>query len=164
MVLFDMKRFIFVVIIIILILFACLLSYFKFFGFSTVKETSKSDGIIPEAKIIYWKSYLRETFDDESNKVVDSSNNSNYYIEMDDISMNICTFEPSNCDIVKYIKKNNKYTIYSNKEKILNANLTVEDGVDDTYGTIIKIIKTYDDEVGGYSVFYFRRVNKESVK
>lgn len=137
-------------------------SYFRFFvSFGGNTSKNNNSDVVHDKKIAYWNSYLRETFDDESNSVVDSSNNNNYYIEINDTSMKLCTYIPDSCDEFGYVKENNKYIIHTTNEKILNANLTIEEDVSERE-TIIKVIKTYDEE-GGYSVFYFKKVEK-SVK
>ena len=171
-----MKKNFLLIFVILLFLAIILLSYFKFFTFS--KESSidnKSNNLSDDVKssnvtntdtfsdILYWNSYLRETFDDD-NKIIDSSNNNNYYLEMDNFTIRICTRKPSNCDEVNYEKNGSKYIINTSNEKFLKANLSIVDDVSSDFGSIIKIIKTYDDEEGGYSIFYFKKSDEESVK
>ena len=139
------------------------LSYFKFFG--GIKEgefSGKTD--MNTSPISYWNSYLRETYDDNDTMIDFNDSNVNYYLEISSDSMKICTYEPFDCDDINYKKSGNNYIIDTNNEKILNANLSIKDDTSDEYGNIIKIIKTYYDDEGGYSVFYFRRVNKEGIK
>ena len=49
--------------------------------------------------------------------------------------------------------------MHTTNKKLIDANLTVEDDVDDKYENIIKITKIYNDEEGGQSIFYFRSVD-----
>ena len=151
-----------ILLIILFLLLICMfvLSYFKFFGGTNGSEVSGNSNM-NASPISYWNSYYRETYDDNG-LVVDTSNKQNYYIEVDDSRMTICTYEPSNCDDFEYSKENGTYVMHTDNKKLLNANLTIQDDTDKENGSIIKIIKTYDDEEGGYSIFYFKRNDEES--
>lgn len=146
------KRICLLVLLFILIILVALLTYFRFFYY----DTKNNDLNNSNNEDIIYLSYRRETFDD-SGELVDYSNNSNYQIHYDDSKMTICTVVPDVCDSFDYYKNDDQYVMVTNNEKLINANLEIKDDVNKEFGNIIKIIKTYDDEDGGYSIFYFKK-------
>ena len=134
----------------------CLKIYTNIKKDNNKNNSSNHNGYIEKKKEEYWKSYKRETFEDDGT-FVDDSNNSNYIIKLDEKNLTICTIEPDVCDTYQYQKEKDKYIVINGDEKFMNANLEIRDNIDEDKNKIIEIVKTYKDEEGGYSIFYFKK-------
>lgn len=100
-----------------------------------------------------WHSYAYELY--ENDKVIDSAEDINHVIIIDNKTVTMCTIEPEACDTSEYEKVGKTYKLITDNEKLINANFAIKDSYSEEFGEILEIDKFWED--GAISVFYLKK-------
>ena len=143
--------------ILLVILFICLVFVNCCYFIPKIRKMYKTSTNYNSNRItpIKWCSYAFELYED--GKVIDSADDVNHVLFIDDKTVTMCTIEPDVCDISEYEKVGKTYKLVTDNEKLINANFTIKDSYSDEYGDILEIDKVWED--GAISVFYLRKVD-----